>query len=309
MSSDLSDLGIVLTNADPIDADLIHFRDGVRRIDYVLVYEEQFATANSNSSEDSTRRARLKKHESYRAKFLSNLRQSGLDMEEELVRRSEPSQPDASSNKSSRTSSRRQRNVQLYFIKLSAPWDVLISWAEELGLRAPLQAHSHPVHLNGSKNLFEFCHTANPFEEHVPNAPLDYYTCPFKKSKIDRFLGSDNRDEYFSPTQRIKVVHEILNSTVYGKRKKAQIGIDRLIEEGVYLAAYPLHDGPFKNDSFYVDPRNLNKRQVLYEYWARWSKWYKYQPLDNIREYFGEKIAMYFAWLGKNSRNVQELYF
>jgi anoctamin-7 len=43
----------------------------------------------------------------------------------------------------------------------------------------------------------------------------------------------------------------------------------------------------------------MNARQVLFEYWARWGKWYKYQPLDHIREYFGEKIAIYFAWLGK----------
>jgi hypothetical protein len=26
--------------------------------------------------------------------------------------------------------------------------------------------------------------------------------------------------------------------------------------------------------------------------------WYKYQPLDKVREYFGEQIGMYFGWLG-----------
>lgn len=56
--------------------------------------------------------------------------------------------------------------------------------------------------------------------------------------------------------------------------------------------------GPFQLPKQEIPPEDLNQRQVLYFYWARWSKWYKYQPLDHIREYFGEKIALYFAWLG-----------
>ena len=36
----------------------------------------------------------------------------------------------------------------------------------------------------------------------------------------------------------------------------------------------------------------------------RWGKWYKYQPLDHIREYFGERIAIYFAWLGEFQKEL-----
>ncbi len=38
--------------------------------------------------------------------------------------------------------------------------------------------------------------------------------------------------------------------------------------------------------------------QILYEEWARWGCWYKKQPLFLIKTYFGDKVGLYFAWLG-----------
>jgi hypothetical protein len=39
-------------------------------------------------------------------------------------------------------------------------------------------------------------------------------------------------------------------------------------------------------------------RMRLYQVWARPKNIFKVQPLDLIRKYFGEKIGLYFAWLG-----------
>uniref|UniRef100_A0A8C7U3X5 Anoctamin n=1 Tax=Oncorhynchus mykiss TaxID=8022 RepID=A0A8C7U3X5_ONCMY len=185
----------------------------------------------------------------------------------------------------------------IHYLNLSAPWDVLVYYAEELILRAPLQAQPNP-NFNTSDRILRKLYIPNLMAESLPNRPLDYYTCAFRKSKMEKFLGCENHDTYFTNTQRHRIVYELLARTVYGKRKRAEVGVARLLNEGAYTAAFPLHEGPFELPEYEVHPDELNQRQVLFQYWARWSKWYKYQPLDHIREYFGEKIALYFAWLG-----------
>uniref|UniRef100_A0AAX7SMK0 Anoctamin n=1 Tax=Astatotilapia calliptera TaxID=8154 RepID=A0AAX7SMK0_ASTCA len=238
-----------------------------RYVNFVLVWEIR-----------SRRKRRGKGTNMWREKFVQNLESVGLVMEKEET---------ANEKKT------------IHFLKISAPWDVLVCYAEELCLRAPLQH----LDLNTSARVLSKLCIPNVMTESVPNRPLDYYTCAFRKSKMSRFLGWEDHDTYFTNTQRHRVVilfqvYEILARTAYGKRKKAEVGVDRLLNEGAYTAAFPLHEGPFQLPKHEVRPDELNQRQVLYYYWARWCKWYKYQPLDHIREYFGEKIALYFAWLG-----------
>ncbi|XP_023812053.1 anoctamin-7 isoform X3 [Oryzias latipes] len=255
-----------------------YFRDGKTKIDFVLVWEvrsrkKHRERSGGDGSRSERRRAQLQQ---WRERFAQNLQAAGLLLEKE------------------ETANERKT---IHFLKISAPWEVLVCYAEELCLRAPLQAQPH-LELNTSASVLKrFC-LPNVMKESVPNRPVDYYTCAFRKSKMDRFVGSDNRETYFSNTQRHRVVYEILARTAYGKRKKAEVGVDRLVTEGAFAAAFPLHEGPFQLPKQEIPPEDLNQRQVLYFYWARWSKWYKYQPLDHIREYFGEKIALYFAWLG-----------
>ena len=39
-------------------------------------------------------------------------------------------------------------------------------------------------------------------------------------------------------------------------------------------------------------------RYNLFTEWASFRKTFKFQPIDAVRDYYGVKVALYFAWLG-----------
>ncbi|XP_075877433.1 anoctamin-5-like isoform X3 [Nelusetta ayraudi] len=247
-------------NLQSSNSDTVFFRDGIRRIDFVLAYVDD---------------KDVEKRQERRKEFEANLVKIGLELETE----------DKDDSKDQKT----------YFLKLHAPWDVLATYAEILSIRFPFKEndipHGNDVPLDVISHPFRLPH-------HIMHPEPDYFTYPFTKSKSDFFLISD-RDTFFPPSTRNRIVYYILARCPYYKENevdKEKTGIKRLINNGTYTAAFPLHDCPYweKASQSTVE----SERFYLYNHWARFLCFYKEQPINLIRKYYGERIGIYFAWLG-----------
>uniref|UniRef100_A0A9J8CU40 Anoctamin n=1 Tax=Cyprinus carpio carpio TaxID=630221 RepID=A0A9J8CU40_CYPCA len=237
--------------------DSVYFRDGVRRIDFVLSYIDD---------KDG------EKKQDRRKVFEANLVAAGLELETE----------DKSESEDGKT----------YFLKIHVPWEVLATYADVLKIKVPFKTNDIP-----DKKDVPMSWLCTPYRlpEHVMQPEPDYFTATFDKSKIDFFLIED-KETFFPPSTRNRIVYYILSRCQYSKEDKDKKGIKRLLNNGTYIAAFPLHDSRYWTRS--RDANCDSERYALYKYWARFSRFYKEQPLNLIRKYYGEKIGIYFAWLG-----------
>ncbi|KAM7015670.1 anoctamin-1a [Tautogolabrus adspersus] len=309
-----SNVSIPLKNLYADDGSPLHrlgpyFSDGQRRVDYVLVYniqkpgsvrrrsarfgENNFVRRLRRSLSMRSSRAPLQPKEdpeiaaqdlrpdnsdydnrSKREEFEENLLETGLELEKDEG----------------------SKIPGIGFVKIHAPWNVLCREAEFMKLKMP------------TKKVYEVKQGSNVVEKirlfiHKVTAPLHpkvdanrpqsvkSLSHPFSREKQHLFDLSD-LDKFFDSKTRSSIVYEVLKRTKCTK-SKCPMGITSLLANGYYTAAYPLHDGDIEGVS--AEP---NDRKLLYEEWASYSVFYKYQPIGLIRKYFGEKVGLYFAWLG-----------
>ncbi|XP_066593098.1 anoctamin-4 [Prorops nasuta] len=265
-----------------IDPETLFFRDGRRRIDIVLVYQEE------NEGVMTELEARRREQ---RRVFQQNLLKEGLQLELE---------PKESSF-----------DGKTYFLKLHIPWKVKMQYAEVMNLKLPTKRFiTISVKAWGSEGVkastklrerwnkwtewFRKFHTWDL--EKYPEEP-SFYASTDSGDREERFVVKD-RDTAYTPAQRSLIVMQILLRVRYDENHEKS-GIRRLLADGTYMDCFSLHEGPYNQPL--VNGEVLD-RHLLYLIWARPSQWYKRQPLWLIRRYFGEKVALYFAWLGFYTR-------
>ncbi|CAH0560973.1 unnamed protein product [Brassicogethes aeneus] len=184
----------------------------------------------------------------------------------------------------------REENQRIHFVKIHVPVEVLAQYAEILKLRLPIIDNCEDeLPENIIASTFTKILACLKVSLDPQKFPPQKYQLTAEFSRDKEYLFDTKAPNFFNSSVRTTVISYILERERFGREDQDK-GVKRLITEGVYKAAYPLHDGD-------LDTKG-SQRNLLLKQWASVSKCIKYQPIDEIKDYFGVKFALYFAWLG-----------
>jgi len=287
--------------AEEYDYSLHYFRaDPEKRIDFMLSYREvieDVETCGENTPIQKTGKELDAKKK--RRIFEENLERKGVSIERETYDKNEGLDI-----------------KRIVYVKLHASKKCLYEYAEHLQVKKLLKIDPMTIFRDEYKEdrswsdwkIFSALHTGERFykDEVWDEMKNHKISARFEEKKADRFINHDEPG-FFTTSERSLILSYILQETPYMEegqkgQQKAEVGIEYLLNDDIYNSWFPLHDGPYQlpclDDKPEDDKVFLNDRQVLSMFWSDWGRWYKYQPLNRVRIYYGDTVAMYFAWLG-----------
>lgn len=105
----------------------------------------------------------------------------------------------------------------------------------------------------------------------------------FAAAKRHLFEGPVGLHAYFSSAERQQLIYSIMTSS--NALNGAALDLEKLKSQGYLIDAMPLHDN--------------SHRQKLIDNWLNVSIFkVDAQPITDIKDYYGEELALYFAWAG-----------
>ncbi|XP_065883003.1 anoctamin-10-like isoform X2 [Dysidea avara] len=131
---------------------------------------------------------------------------------------------------------------------------------------------------------------SNHMEKQLENG---YYR-KFAVKDLSSFKGSDDRNNFFTPAEEGRLLHSVLQSVTY--EPEILKGFDCVVEpDKCFLDALETYSTPAILETSYLvhEPKQLTKvnKQLLTSFFLR------DQLISDVRDYFGEEVALYFAWM------------
>jgi hypothetical protein len=118
----------------------------------------------------------------------------------------------------------------------------------------------------------------------TPISPYEYIYVKYEDGRSDvanLYATYTDRHLQFRGVDRLKLIFSILAARKY--EGGCSLDIYRLMKDECILGFYPLHD--------HVELTDLALQ------WLQMFQWPWNQPNNQIKDYFGEKIGLYFLWL------------
>lgn len=215
------------------DPESLMFRDGRRKIDMILCYEED--------DQGVMTEAEAKRREQ-RKIFQENLVKEGLELEIE----------DRDQSFDEKT----------FFVKIHIPWRTESRYAEVMNMKLPVKrfitisvrAWENENRENRNKNfiikvwyfikkLYQKFKDWIDYDHNLIEKEPSFHAATSGGRPEEQFIVKDRCTTYNS-AQRSLIVMQILLRTRYDESEK--VGIRRLLNDGTYLACFPLHEGKFE---------------------------------------------------------------